>query len=82
MTTDRIPQESYYAPAAPTERLSPPRVNPYAIDLLFIGARLLVCLAAIWMGMVIAVQSNDGVAVLAALACAGVIYGCLGGKKA
>lgn len=66
---------------APTVPLNPPRVrlDPYALDLLFVAVRLLLCLAAIYAGILIAVRApNDGVAVLAALACAGVIYGCLG----
>ena len=66
---------------APTTPLTAPRVriDPYALDLLFVAVRMLLCLAAIAAGILIAVRApNDGVAVLAALACAGVIYGCLG----
>ena len=56
-----------------------PRIDPRTLDLLFVAARFIVCLAAIWMGMVIAVNSpNDAYAAAAALACAGMIYGCLG----
>lgn len=57
------------------------RLNPYALDLLAVAARLIVCLAAIWMGIVISTHSTDGIAVLAALACGGVIYGLLGRSK-
>ncbi len=53
--------------------------DPYALDLLFVAVRLLICLAAIWMGIQISLYApNDGVAAIAALACGGVIYGLLG----
>ncbi len=62
-----------------TPLVARPRINPYALDLLFVAARLLICLAAIYAGILIAVNApNEGIAVLAALACGGVIYGLLG----
>ena len=48
-----------------------------AFIILEVNARLLICLAAIYFGILISVRSNDGIAVLAALGCGGVIYGLL-----
>lgn len=77
-----LPQDVYTT--IETERLpiAVPRPHPYALILLGVALRLLVCLAAIWMGMVIATHGpNQGTAVLAAFACGGVIYGLLGRAK-
>lgn len=74
-----LPQDVYTT--IETERLPivVSRPIPYAFILLGVALRLLLCLAAIWMGMVIAMHGpNEGTAVLAAFACGGVIYGCLG----
>ena len=69
---------------APTTPLNSPRVrlDPYALDLLFVAVRMLLCLAAIAVGIWIAVNGpNEGVAALAAFACGGVVYGLLGRTK-
>ena len=52
-----------------------------AMILLGVGTRLLICLAVIYLGIWISVRSNDGIAVLAALGCGGVIYGLLSPNK-
>ena len=80
--TERIvyPVECYERATAP---LTQPRttINPYALDLLAVAARFIVCLIAIALGLWIAVHgSNDGIAILAALGCAGVIGALLGPK--
>ena len=55
------------------------RLDPYAAITLGVAARLIVCLICIWMGIMVATHApNDGVAILAALACGGVIHGLLG----
>ena len=55
------------------------RIDPYALITLSVAVRFVICLVAIWMWIQISLHApNDGIAVLAALACAGVIYGLLG----
>lgn len=74
----QLPNEPYYEDTAVTERLEQPSILADVWPMLDIAVRLLICLASIYMGLVIAVHSTDGIAVLAALACGGVIYGLLG----
>lgn len=68
-----------YRPAEATTRLVSKDIpdRQYAFDLLGIAARFLICLAAIYAGIYIAVSSNDAIAVLAAFGCAAVIYALL-----
>lgn len=56
-----------------------PRIDPYVLITLGVAARFLICLAAIWAGILIAVNGpNDGTAILAAIGCGLVINACLG----
>jgi hypothetical protein len=54
----------------------------YILDLLGVGVRLVICLIAIYMGYVIAAKTtNEGIAILTALGCWGVINSLLGKKR-
>ena len=78
-------EETYvdeYAAAAATERLEQPSILADVAPLLGVGVRFLICLFAIGMGVRITTSGGSQlIAVLAALACAGVIYGLLSPRR-
>jgi hypothetical protein len=66
-------QEEYYHTARRPSALRD------ALPLLGVGVALVFCLVAIGAGMYLSIASNShAIAVLAALGCAGIIYGLLG----
>jgi hypothetical protein len=73
------PDEPYYYQTAPiTERLAAPHILTDIAPLVMVGASFLVCLVAIGVGVWLTITSNShAIAVLAALACAGVVYALL-----
>lgn len=82
-----------YAPAEPTIRLAAqgavteplparPTLWADAWPVLDIAGRLLICLVAIGVGIrIVTSGGSQGIAVLAAFACAGVVYGLLSPRR-
>jgi hypothetical protein len=85
--TTQLPDEPYYyqavAPTEPLELPAQPSILADAMPLLVIAARFIACLAAIGVGIrIVTSGDSQAIAVLAAFACAAVVYGLLSPKTA